>query len=100
MTREEAFKEINETQDYYVNELAKMIDDPNRSSFRYINFTSPTGTGKTKMMAKLMNLMPKKIIIILIIIIIMIMCIIIKIIIMRKIYGKEVKVMIIIRITK
>lgn len=57
MTREQAFKEINETQDYYINELKNKIEDPKSSSFMEINFTSATGTGKTKMMSKLMNLM-------------------------------------------
>ena len=41
--------------DYYGG---NKIEDPKSSSFMEINFTSATGTGKTKMMSKLMNLMP------------------------------------------
>ena len=55
MTKEQAFKEINQTQDYYIEELIKLIFDQNHQSFKTINFTSPTGTGKTKMMSKLIN---------------------------------------------
>ena len=58
MTKQEAFKEINETQDYYVNELLNKINSTSEDYMKVINFQSPTGTGKTKMMAKLMNLMP------------------------------------------
>ena len=58
MTKQEAFKEINETQDYYVNELLNKINSTTEEYMKVINFQSPTGTGKTKMMAKLMNLMP------------------------------------------
>lgn len=56
-TKEIAMKEINETQDFYVNELIKKITEPNYDVLKYINFTSPTGTGKTNMLAKLMNLL-------------------------------------------
>ena len=58
MTKQEAFKEINETQDYYVNELLNKINNTAEEYMKVINFQSPTGTGKTKMMAKLINLMP------------------------------------------
>lgn len=55
MTREEAFKEINRTQDDYVDQLIQYMNDPATVALKEINFTSPTGTGKTNMMAKLMN---------------------------------------------
>ena len=67
MTRNEAFAEINKTQDGYVHQLAEMIksrlswegmknftENPD-AALKEINFGSPTGTGKTKMMAKLAN---------------------------------------------
>lgn len=60
MTREEAFEEINKTQDMYVAKLAQLIDDPANQSMKSISFTSPTGTGKTKMMAKLINKFPER----------------------------------------
>lgn len=60
MTREQAFKDINETQEYYVNELIEALNDKNRDCFKEQNFTSDTGTGKTKMMAMLCNKMPDK----------------------------------------
>ena len=55
MTREEAFKEINRTQDDYVDQLIQYMNGPATVALKEINFTSPTGTGKTNMMAKLMN---------------------------------------------
>lgn len=58
MTREQAFKDINETQDYYVNELIKKLHDPRYNYMKKISFCSPTGTGKTKMIAKLINKLP------------------------------------------
>lgn len=58
MTREEAFREINKTQDDYVNQLIQFMNDPTNQSMKTVNFTSPTGTGKTKMMAKLINRFP------------------------------------------
>jgi len=58
MTKKEAFKEINETQNYYINELIDKINNNTEDYMKVINFQSPTGTGKTKMMAKLINLMP------------------------------------------
>ena len=58
--RELAFKEINQVQDFYINELIKMINsfEPGYDVMKAINFNSPTGTGKTKMMSKLINQMP------------------------------------------
>ncbi|SES89045.1 Type III restriction enzyme, res subunit [Pseudobutyrivibrio sp. C4] len=58
MNRTDAFKEINSTQDYYVNELIQLINSPEYETMKRINFTSATGTGKTKMMAKLINKLP------------------------------------------
>lgn len=55
MTREEAFNEINKTQEDYVDQLIQYMNDPATAALKEINFTSPTGTGKTNMMAKLMN---------------------------------------------
>ena len=55
MTKEEAFKQINETQEFYINELIKNINDSNNDCFKVVNFNSPTGTGKTNMMALLIN---------------------------------------------
>ena len=59
MTKEEAFEEINKTQDFYVDELIKLISSPDYSSNKSLNFTSATGTGKTKMMSKLINRLPE-----------------------------------------
>lgn len=58
MTYEEAFKQINETQDYYVDKLKKLIENNNESYMKTYSFQSDTGTGKTKMMAKLIKSMP------------------------------------------
>lgn len=58
MTRTEAFAEINQIQDSYVDELISIINNPNYAAMKTINFTSPTGTGKTKMMSKLINKFP------------------------------------------
>ena len=58
MNKEEAFLEINQLQDEYVTELVRIINDPDYSMMKTINFTSPTGTGKTKMMSKLINRFP------------------------------------------
>lgn len=57
MTKQEAFKEINDTQEYYIDELIKLINSKESDSFKSIDFTSPTGTGKTRMMALLINKM-------------------------------------------
>lgn len=58
MTRKEAFDEINRTQDFYIDELIKLMNDSKYDSMKMISFTSPTGTGKTKMMSKLINKYP------------------------------------------
>ena len=54
MTKEEAFEEINKTQDFYVDELIKLISSPDYSSNKSLNFTSATGTGKTKMITRIL----------------------------------------------
>lgn len=56
-TREESFKEINDTQGFYVDELVGKLNDPRNDCMKSIDFTSPTGTGKTNMMALLCNKM-------------------------------------------
>ena len=58
-TKEEAFKEINDTQEFYVDELIANLRNPKNDCFKTIDFTSPTGTGKTNMMALLCNKMPE-----------------------------------------
>jgi len=60
-TKEEAIAEINATQDAYVDDLVKLItgEDSSYSDLREIDFTSPTGTGKTVMVAKLLNRLPE-----------------------------------------
>lgn len=59
MTRDEAFKVINDTQEYYVDELVKRILDPSKLLLKEDNFTSDTGTGKTRMMELLANKLPQ-----------------------------------------
>lgn len=59
MTREEAFAEINKIQDEYVDELISLMNNSDCACMKVINFTSPTGTGKTKMMSKLINKLPQ-----------------------------------------
>ena len=58
--REDEIKNINKIQDEYVQELKTVMlsELPVHKAMKAINFTSPTGTGKTKMMAKLINSMP------------------------------------------
>lgn len=58
MNKAEAFSEINQLQDEYVNELVDRLINPDYSMMKTINFTSPTGTGKTRMMGKLINRFP------------------------------------------
>ena len=58
MTHEEAFEEINNLQDEYINQLISLMNNKDYSMMQMINFTSPTGTGKTNMMAKLINKFP------------------------------------------
>lgn len=59
-TKEQEIALINQTQDEYVNELIQKLKEPTKDdkAMKCINFTSPTGTGKTKMMAKLINSLP------------------------------------------
>lgn len=59
-TKADALADINETQDFYAQELADIITGQNTSYsiLKEIDFTSPTGTGKTVMLAKLINLLP------------------------------------------
>lgn len=59
-TKKEALLEIIQTQDEYVREIKRLVENPDLSvsSLKEINFTSPTGTGKTIMLAKLINLIP------------------------------------------
>ena len=59
MTKKEAFEEINRLQDGYVDELISKLNDPDYQTMKTINFTSATGTGKTKMMSKLINKLPE-----------------------------------------
>ena len=60
MTKKEALLEINETQDFYVSKLSDIItgEDNRFEDLKEIDFTSPTGTGKTVMVAKLINSLP------------------------------------------
>ncbi len=55
MTHQEAFDEINKIQDEYIDELITFMNNPAYDSMKMLNFTSPTGTGKTKMMSKLIK---------------------------------------------
>ena len=57
-TKDIAFAEINSLQTFYVDELISMIGDPKYKIMKSINFTSATGTGKTRMMCKLINKLP------------------------------------------
>ncbi len=59
MNKQEAFIEINKLQDEYVDNLIRLINSSEYSSMKAINFTSPTGTGKTKMMSKLIDCLPE-----------------------------------------
>lgn len=58
MTHEECLNQINDRQDYYVNEMYKKLCDKNQDMYREITLESPTGTGKTHMIAKLINKLP------------------------------------------
>ena len=58
MNRVDAFSEINRLQDEYVNELVDLLGKPDYAMMKTVNFTSPTGTGKTRMMGKLINRFP------------------------------------------
>lgn len=57
-TKDVAFAEINGLQDFYIDELISMIGDPKYKIMKSINFTSATGTGKTRMMCKLIDKLP------------------------------------------
>lgn len=58
MTREEAFAEINQTQEYYIQQLIDLMNNPNYTTMKSLNFQSATGTGKTNMMSLLINKFP------------------------------------------
>lgn len=58
MTKQEAFSEINKIQNEYVKDLLGLINSSDYEMMKTIDFTSATGTGKTKMMSKLINLLP------------------------------------------
>lgn len=58
MTHQEAFDEINKTQDEYIDQLISLMNNKDYEMMQMLNFTSPTGTGKTNMMAKLINKFP------------------------------------------
>lgn len=55
MNKAEWIKIINDRQDMYVKQLASLITSSNLK--KSINFNSPTGTGKTVMISKLINKM-------------------------------------------
>lgn len=59
-TKQDELKLINDLQDEYVDKLADLIESINTSdaAMKHLNLTAPTGTGKTKMMAKLINKYP------------------------------------------
>jgi hypothetical protein len=59
-TKEQEIALINKTQDEYIDELVRKIKPKNETynMMKEFNFTSPTGTGKTNMMAKLINRFP------------------------------------------
>lgn len=58
MTHQEAFDEINRIQDEYIDQLISLMNNKDYEMMQKLNFTSPTGTGKTNMMAKLINRFP------------------------------------------
>ena len=59
-TKEDEIALINSLQDKYVDQLIELINSTKSedAAMKQVNLTSPTGTGKTKMMAKLMNKYP------------------------------------------
>ena len=61
ITKQDALKEINDTQDFYVSKLIDILVGNNTTynDLKEIDFTSPTGTGKTVMVAKLINQLPE-----------------------------------------
>ena len=60
MNKKEALQEINRTQDFYVSKLIEIIlgVDKRFEELKEIDFTSPTGTGKTIMVSRLINALP------------------------------------------
>ena len=59
-TRADEIALINEKQAYYVDRLIELLESEQSKVVKTINFTSSTGTGKTNMMANLINKMPYK----------------------------------------
>lgn len=57
-SKNEELKYINALQDKYVDELVGSIESKTNSILKETNLTSPTGTGKTQMIAKLINKRP------------------------------------------
>ena len=59
-TKEKEIALINKIQDDYVEQLKDKIlsEATDDKVLKEISFTSPTGTGKTNMMAKLINAIP------------------------------------------
>lgn len=60
MTKKQHLEEINKLQDDYVQKLVDIVlgKDNSYKDLKEINFTSATGTGKTHMIAKFINLLP------------------------------------------
>ena len=58
-TKLEEVKYINSIQNQYVDELIALIEAEENNIFKEANLTSPTGTGKTEMIAKLINRKPE-----------------------------------------
>lgn len=57
MTKKEALQQINDTQAYYVKKLKDYIESDKEKYIKSISFKSDTGTGKTNMMALLIDSM-------------------------------------------
>ena len=55
LTKEQEIALINEKQNYYVDKLIDILYSEESKLIKTINFSSSTGTGKTKMMASLFN---------------------------------------------
>lgn len=60
VTKKQHLEEINKLQDDYVSKLVDIVlgKDNSCKDLKEINFTSPTGTGKTHMIAKFINRLP------------------------------------------
>lgn len=58
--KEKELLSIDKTQDFYVEKLIEIINgtDSRYKELKEIDFTSPTGTGKTIMVSKLINRLP------------------------------------------